>query len=176
MRCTLQRPTFDKTNVRRSNRLGKKPAIPAVERVQWNMCRKLGHTTDELTPSEEVLRKFITTFHGPLPAHVIDAMHVSNLQPRRRKLRTSQWGPPPPRRDISGRLGPPWRGGLMLLPSLEKKGSSETEHIQSQKVNAPDVYNWDFSPLDRSNDLAALCCYIEQEWDIILKGIECSLA
>jgi hypothetical protein len=65
---------------------------------------------------------------------------------------------------------------LMLLPSLEKKGSSETEHIQSQKVNAPDVYNWDFSPLDRSNDLAALCCYIEQEWDIILKGIECSLA
>jgi hypothetical protein len=32
--------------------------------------------TDELTPIEEVLREFIATFHGPLPAHVIDAMSV----------------------------------------------------------------------------------------------------
>jgi hypothetical protein len=38
-RRTRQRRTFDMTNVRRSARLAKKQAIPAVEHTQRNLCR-----------------------------------------------------------------------------------------------------------------------------------------
>jgi len=47
-----QRPrsTFDMTSVRRSARLAKKPALPAVQRAQRNLIRKLGLPADELRP------------------------------------------------------------------------------------------------------------------------------
>ena len=64
------------TKVRRSAGLGKKPAIPVVERAQRNLCRKLGYSADELTPIEEVLREFIATFLGPLPDYVTDVMSL----------------------------------------------------------------------------------------------------
>jgi hypothetical protein len=41
-RRTGQRRTFDMTKVCRSARLAKKPAIPAVERAQRNMCPQAG--------------------------------------------------------------------------------------------------------------------------------------
>jgi hypothetical protein len=41
LRTRLPR-TFDMSAVRRSARLAKKPAIPAAERAQRNLCRKLG--------------------------------------------------------------------------------------------------------------------------------------
>jgi hypothetical protein len=34
------------------------------------------YSADELAPIVEVLHDFIATFHGPLPAHVVDAMSV----------------------------------------------------------------------------------------------------
>jgi hypothetical protein len=74
-RRTRQRRTFDMTNVRQSAKLAKKPAIPMVEHAQRNLRRKLGHTVDEETPIEEVLLD-TATFHGPLPAQVIDVMSV----------------------------------------------------------------------------------------------------
>ncbi|CAN6178894.1 unnamed protein product [Urochloa humidicola] len=69
-----QRRTFDMTAVRRSVRLAKNPSMPAVERVQRNLCRKLGLAEDEVTPLEEVLADFITMFTGPLPEHIIAAL------------------------------------------------------------------------------------------------------
>ena len=62
------------TAVRRSARLAKRPVLPAVERVQRNLCRKLGISDDEMKPIEEILQDFIGTFSGPLPDHIMTAM------------------------------------------------------------------------------------------------------
>ena len=69
-----QRRTFDMTAVRRSARLAKRPVLPAVERAQRNLCRKLGISDDEMKPIEEILQDFISTFSGPLPDHIMAAM------------------------------------------------------------------------------------------------------
>jgi hypothetical protein len=55
-----QRRVFDMTNVHRSACLAKRPAIPAVERAQRNLCRKLGIQAAEQDPI--VLRDFINMF------------------------------------------------------------------------------------------------------------------
>ena len=69
-----QRRTFNMTKVRRSARLAKKPAMPAVERAQRNLWRKLGVSDDEFRPIEEILQEFIAMFSGPLPGNIVDAM------------------------------------------------------------------------------------------------------
>jgi hypothetical protein len=66
--------TFDMSAVRRSARLAKKPAIPAVERAQRNLCRKLGLQASETDSIDSVLRDYLDMFRGPLPPHVIDAL------------------------------------------------------------------------------------------------------
>ncbi|XP_072148759.1 uncharacterized protein [Setaria viridis] len=68
--------TFDMTKVRRSARLAKKPALPAVERAQRNLCKKLGVGTNETMSIEQVLQDFINMFQGPLPDYIISAMTV----------------------------------------------------------------------------------------------------
>ncbi|CAO2192849.1 unnamed protein product [Urochloa humidicola] len=68
------RRTFDMTALRRSARLAKKPSMPAAERAQRNLWRKLGLEEDELAPMEEVLRQFISMFTRPLPENIIAAM------------------------------------------------------------------------------------------------------
>jgi len=68
-----QRRTFNMTKVR-SARLAKKPAMPAVERAQRNLWRKLGVSDDEFRPIEEILQEFIAMFSGPLPGNIVDAM------------------------------------------------------------------------------------------------------
>ncbi|CAN6180490.1 unnamed protein product [Urochloa humidicola] len=69
-----QRRTFDMKAVRRSARLAKKPTLPAVEKAQRNLCRKLGLADDELQPLETALAEFIGMFTGPLPEHIIAAL------------------------------------------------------------------------------------------------------
>jgi hypothetical protein len=59
------------TNVRRSARLAKRPAIPVIERAQRNLCRKLGIPAEAEDPIENVLRDFVATFQGPLLDHII---------------------------------------------------------------------------------------------------------
>jgi hypothetical protein len=61
------------TSVRHSTHLAKRPAIPAVERAQRNLCRKLDIPADEDDPIDNVLRDFIRMFQGPLPEHIIAA-------------------------------------------------------------------------------------------------------
>jgi hypothetical protein len=69
-----QRRAFDMSAVRRSARLAKKPAVPAVERAQRNLCRKLGLPAVESEPIETVLQDFIAMFRGPLPPHIVGAL------------------------------------------------------------------------------------------------------
>ncbi|CAO2147682.1 unnamed protein product [Urochloa humidicola] len=69
-----QRRTFNMAAVRRSEQLAKKPSMPAVERAQRNLYRKLGLAEDEVAPLEEVLADFIAMFTGPLPEHIIVAL------------------------------------------------------------------------------------------------------
>jgi hypothetical protein len=79
----LQQPTprhprhrrvFDMTNVRRSARLTKRPAIPVIERAQRNLCHKLSILAEAEDPIKNVLRDFIATFQGPLLDHIITAL------------------------------------------------------------------------------------------------------
>ncbi|CAO2038136.1 unnamed protein product [Urochloa humidicola] len=74
VRHPRQRRAFDMTALRRSARLAKKPAMPAAERAQRNLWRKLGLADDELAPVEAVLAEFIGMFTRPLPEHIIAAM------------------------------------------------------------------------------------------------------
>jgi hypothetical protein len=69
-----QRRTFDMSAVRRSARLAKKPTVPAIERAQRNLCRKLGLPTTESEPIDSVLQDFIAMFRGPLPPHIVGAL------------------------------------------------------------------------------------------------------
>nr|TKW08332.1 hypothetical protein SEVIR_6G022166v2 [Setaria viridis] len=77
--AVLQLPTrrtrpcraFDMNKVRRSARLAKKPVMPAIERAQRNLWRKLGVDDDEMT---QVLQDFISMYHGALPDFIVAAM------------------------------------------------------------------------------------------------------
>jgi hypothetical protein len=60
------------TKVRRSARLAKKPAVPAMERAQ----RKLGVSEAEMHPVEDILQDFIRSHQAPLPEHIIAEMTV----------------------------------------------------------------------------------------------------
>ncbi|CAN6170775.1 unnamed protein product [Urochloa humidicola] len=69
-----QRRTFDMQAVRRSARLARKPAVPAVEKAQRNLCRKLGLAEEETAPLETVLAEFIGMFKRPLPERILAAL------------------------------------------------------------------------------------------------------
>nr|TKW33343.1 hypothetical protein SEVIR_2G227900v2 [Setaria viridis] len=71
---TRQRRTFNMNEVHRSARLVRKPAMPAIERKQRNLWRKLGVVDDEFTPIEHILQDFISMFQGALPDFIIGAM------------------------------------------------------------------------------------------------------
>jgi hypothetical protein len=73
-RKTRRRRTFDMAKVRRSARLAVKPSIPAVQKAQRNLCRKLGIGNDDLQPLDDVLKDFVAMFQGPLPEHVVAAL------------------------------------------------------------------------------------------------------
>jgi hypothetical protein len=69
-----QRRAFEMSAVQRSARLVKKSAVPAVERAQRNLCRKLGLSAVESEPIETVLQDFVAMFRGPLPPHIVGAL------------------------------------------------------------------------------------------------------
>jgi hypothetical protein len=62
------------TKVRWSARLAVKPSIPAVQKAQRNLCRKLSIGNDELQPIDDVLSEFMAMFQGPLPEHVVASL------------------------------------------------------------------------------------------------------
>lgn len=73
-RPARQRRVFNMESTRRSARLATKPALPAMEKAQRNLCRKLGLHNDEVMSLEQVLQKLVSMFVGPLPDHIIAAM------------------------------------------------------------------------------------------------------
>lgn len=74
LRLQHQRHTYDMAAVRRSARLAKKPLIPATEKAQRNLWRKLGLTNDEMEPIDEILRDFLSMFQGPLLENIVAAL------------------------------------------------------------------------------------------------------
>ncbi|CAN6242633.1 unnamed protein product [Urochloa humidicola] len=66
--------TFNMTAVRRSARLANAPRIPAIQKAQRNLCRKLGLLNNELLPIEAALQDFVAMFNGPLPQEIIAAL------------------------------------------------------------------------------------------------------
>ena len=68
------RRSYDMSNVRRSARLAKKPALPAVQRAQVNLCRKLGLVSDEHVPVEQILAEYVAMYNGPLPSQIVAAL------------------------------------------------------------------------------------------------------
>jgi hypothetical protein len=49
--------------------------MPAVQRAQRNLCRKLGiGGDDDTTPIDDVLRDFVAMFQGPLPGTAVAAL------------------------------------------------------------------------------------------------------
>ena len=59
------------SNVRRSTRLAKKPAIPAETKAQINLCLKLHLPGIDVDPIEKVIAEYITMYNGPLPEQVV---------------------------------------------------------------------------------------------------------
>nr|TKV92550.1 LOW QUALITY PROTEIN: hypothetical protein SEVIR_9G168700v2 [Setaria viridis] len=74
LRRQRTRRSFDMSAVRRSARLALKPSVPALQRAQRNLWRKLGVSDDELRPVEDILQEYINSHQWPLPDHVIAAM------------------------------------------------------------------------------------------------------
>jgi len=68
------RRVFDMSKVRRSARLATAPRIPAIQKAQRNLCRKLGLLDSELQPIEAALQDFIAMFDGPLLQEIIAAL------------------------------------------------------------------------------------------------------
>ncbi|CAO2199552.1 unnamed protein product [Urochloa humidicola] len=66
-----QRRVYDMSNVRRSARLAKKPALQAGAKAQINLCRKLRLPGVDLNPIEQVIADFIAMYNGPLPEYVL---------------------------------------------------------------------------------------------------------
>jgi hypothetical protein len=53
--------------VRCSARLAKRAVMPAMDRAQRHLCRKLGIQAEDQDPIDGVLRDFVGMFQGPLP-------------------------------------------------------------------------------------------------------------
>nr|TKW29048.1 hypothetical protein SEVIR_3G369800v2 [Setaria viridis] len=68
------RRVFDMSTVRRSARLATSRPMPAMQRAQHNLCRKLGLLTDEMQPIEAALQEFLSMFQGPVPQDIIAAL------------------------------------------------------------------------------------------------------
>ncbi|KAG2556022.1 hypothetical protein PVAP13_8NG085801 [Panicum virgatum] len=65
---------FDMSTERRSARLSNAPRIPAMQKAQQNLCRKLGILNNDMLPFEAALQEFIAMFNGPLPQDIIAAL------------------------------------------------------------------------------------------------------
>ncbi|CAO2039753.1 unnamed protein product [Urochloa humidicola] len=45
--------------------------LPAEERANHVLCKRLGYIKDDLTPAEQAIQEFIATFKGPMPQHIV---------------------------------------------------------------------------------------------------------
>ncbi|CAN6223150.1 unnamed protein product [Urochloa humidicola] len=71
---TRRRKTYDMSKVRRSARLARKPAMPAMKKAQVNLCRQLGLADEDRVPIEQTVIEYIQMYKGHLPQDIVAAM------------------------------------------------------------------------------------------------------
>ncbi|CAO2046355.1 unnamed protein product [Urochloa humidicola] len=72
----LKKPTVAVASLRRSKRqaVSRLKHMPAEQRANHVLCRRLGYIKDDLTPAEEAIREFIASFQGPIPQDIVAAL------------------------------------------------------------------------------------------------------
>ncbi|CAN6168640.1 unnamed protein product [Urochloa humidicola] len=48
--------------------------LPAEQRAQHVLCRRLGYIKDDLTPAEQAIQEFVRTFKGPMPQFIVASL------------------------------------------------------------------------------------------------------
>ncbi|KAK3123652.1 hypothetical protein QOZ80_8AG0634170 [Eleusine coracana subsp. coracana] len=69
-----QHTTAVSTVQKRSARIAKQPAMPAIERAKRNLLCQLGLLQNAHQSIEQVLKEYIAMFQGPLPPDIIAAL------------------------------------------------------------------------------------------------------
>ncbi|CAN6238759.1 unnamed protein product [Urochloa humidicola] len=72
----LKKPAVTVSSLRRSKRqaVSRLKHMPAEQRANHVLCRRLGYIKDDLTPAEEAIREFVSSFQGPMPQDIVAAM------------------------------------------------------------------------------------------------------
>ncbi|CAN6232232.1 unnamed protein product [Urochloa humidicola] len=72
----FKKPTVAVASLRRSKRqaVSRLKHMPAEQRANHVLCRRLGYIKDDLTPAEEAIREFIASFQGPIPQDIVAAL------------------------------------------------------------------------------------------------------
>ncbi|CAL4971596.1 unnamed protein product [Urochloa decumbens] len=72
----LKKPTVTVPTLRRSKRqaANRLNSMPAEQRANYVLCRRLGYIKDELTPVEQAIREFVASFQGAMPQDIVAAL------------------------------------------------------------------------------------------------------
>ncbi|CAL5068239.1 unnamed protein product [Urochloa decumbens] len=72
----LKKPTVIVPTLRRSKRqaANRLNSMPAEQRANYVLCRRLGYIKDELTPVEQAIREFVASFQGAMPQDIVAAL------------------------------------------------------------------------------------------------------
>ncbi|CAL5042802.1 unnamed protein product [Urochloa decumbens] len=72
----LKKPPVEIGSLRRSKRqaCSRLKHLPAAERANHVLCRRLGYIKDDITPAEQAIQEFISTFKGPMPQYIVAAL------------------------------------------------------------------------------------------------------
>ncbi|CAN6177455.1 unnamed protein product [Urochloa humidicola] len=65
----LKKQPVKVSSLRRSKRqaCSKLKHLPAEERANYVLCKRLGYIKDDLTPAEQAIQEFVASFQGPMP-------------------------------------------------------------------------------------------------------------
>ncbi|CAO2185321.1 unnamed protein product [Urochloa humidicola] len=69
----LKKQPVKVSSLRRSKRqaCSKLKHIPAEERANYVLCKRLGYIKDDLTPAEQAIQEFVASFRGPMPQFIV---------------------------------------------------------------------------------------------------------
>ncbi|CAO1941888.1 unnamed protein product [Urochloa humidicola] len=69
----LKKQPVTVTSLRRSKRqaCSRLKHLPAEERANQVLCKRLGYIKDDLTPAEQAIQEFVASFKGPMPQHIV---------------------------------------------------------------------------------------------------------
>ncbi|CAN6362721.1 unnamed protein product [Urochloa humidicola] len=72
----LKKPVATVASLHRSKRqaCSRLKHMPAEQRANYVLCRRLGYIKDDLSPVEQAIREFIASFRGPMPEYIVAAL------------------------------------------------------------------------------------------------------